>query len=281
MNKLLHAIRNNDLLSVQQILDEVNVQKPTADLDRVHLSHLSFESAELMFHFKVANPNTLGVRLSRFDYEFQINGNRFLSGKQESGLEIPARGRNTVELPVSLPFKEIVETYRSLQGKDSAAYRISTSFSFELPIVGEVKVPLTKDGTFPVIKVPTITFDGLKLNRLDITGANLTLGLKLTNPNAFSLLMKHVNVQLKINGKEWARISRDEEMHVAREGSGRFVIPVNLNFLQMGQSVYSIITGNANLNYDLKADFDFSTSHPLLGDESLDFIDSGILRILK
>ena len=119
------------------------------------------------------------------------------------------------------------------------------------------------------------------LDRMNITGADLTLSIKVKNPNAFSMMLKSMNVQFIINGNPWAHITQEKILHVVEDGSARLDIPFNLNFLQMGQGVYSILTGNSNLDYELNADVDFSTSHPLIGDERMNFVNSGVLRIIE
>lgn len=267
--------------SYRELLDRVNIQKPEVDFERVTLSDLSFDAVDLLFSFTVRNPNAIGVQLAGFDYDFEINGNAFISGKNDQGLSIPARRKNTVRLPVSLRFKEIFQSYQSIARQDSSAYKLSCAFSFEVPILGIVKIPVSKEGRFPVLKMPSVVFDGLKLQRLNFPKAELTLRLKLNNPNAFNLHIHQVDYQLAISDKQWLRGTRAKGLNIENKKTSVLEIPFSLDFIQIGQSVYQLVAGNTDLNYRLNGNLDFSTSIRQIGNVGLEFDQSGKVRIAR
>lgn len=79
-----------------------SVKRPTVAVDRVHISGLSFDDIDLLFDLKVNNPNSIKVSLAGFDYDFFLNGNSFVKGQQDKGLNIEAKGESIVQIPINL-----------------------------------------------------------------------------------------------------------------------------------------------------------------------------------
>ena len=135
--------------SVKEIMQNVGVSKPTVSFDNVSINDISFDGLTLLFDFKVNNPNAIGIILSGFDYDLKINKSSFLAGNQDKGLSIKSKGSSVIQIPVSVTFKELIATYQSLKSKDSTDYSLAGSVLFNLPVLGNIKVPLCNSGHFP------------------------------------------------------------------------------------------------------------------------------------
>ena len=267
--------------SYQEFMEAVNVQKPKVSLKQVKLTDLSFDAADLTFDFTVRNPNLIGINLTAFDYDLEINDHSFISGKQDKGMTIPAQGNNSVQFPLTLKYKDIYQAVTSLKDKDSTDFKIACSFSFELPVLGTIRVPVSHTGRFPVIRIPSVSLNGIKLDRIDITGADLTIQLKLKNTNSFNLNLNKMDFRFDVNGNQWMKSSQTKQVTVKKKQTHSLEIPVSLNFLQMGQSVYQMITGNSQLNYTFSGNLNISTPVSLIGKVNLPFTESGIFKITK
>ncbi|HDL18232.1 MAG TPA: hypothetical protein ENH29_04175 [Bacteroidetes bacterium] len=265
--------------SYKELLNKANLKNPEVEVEKVRFSGLSFDSVNLLFDLKIKNPNGIGVNLAGFDYDFQINDNSFVSGRQENGLKIVAGGENVIGLPVTLKFKELFQTYKTLRDQDSLAYKLACSFSFDLPVFGAVKVPVSKSGMLPVLKLPSVSLAGVKLNKLSFSGADMKLQVKLKNDNPFKLFVGKFKYEFAGNSKNWISGVNEKSMTVGGKGESIIEIPVSLNFLQAGRSVYQLLTGDRNLNYKLLGSVDFSTSLPIIGEVKLLFDQSGQVKI--
>ena len=174
---------------LKKLAETASVKRPRVAFVGTEMTGLSFERVDLMFDIAVQNPNPLGIRLAGFDYDFLINGNSFISGDQQEGIEIRAQGEHTVHLPVSVAFVDLYEIFQNVKDKGRSAYELNCGFSFDLPILGDVRVPVSTKGDFPLLKLPRVSVDNLSLKRLGLTGADLEVVIRLNNPNTFSLLM--------------------------------------------------------------------------------------------
>ncbi len=272
------ALLGSGCSELQQL---IQIQRPALHVAGMRITGLSLQEAALAFDIDIENPNPVSVSMAGFDYQFQINGNEFLKGTRDEKLAISANGKSRVAVPVTLTFSRLYQTYTSLRDLDSTAYTLACGFTFDLPVLGPARIPVQKSGHLPLVKLPKIGIQSLKLNKMSFTGADLTLALKLNNPNAFQLLISRLNYHFRINGMNWAEGSLTDALTVRPKGQNLIQIPVSLNFLDMGKTVLQLVQGNQDLQYGLEGAVDFNTSLPALQQVSLPLNSSGAIKIMK
>ena len=268
--------------ALSTLTGKVNVERPAVSFAGAKLAGLSFDAADLMFDLKISNPNSLGIKMAGFDYDFLVNENSFLKGNREEEIEIKAGGESMIQFPLSLNFADLYQTFQDVRGGDVSTYQLNCGFSFTIPVLGVVRVPVSKAGEFPLLKLPTVNLDAIKLKRLSITGAELQLIVKLNNPNAFSMLLDHLQYQLEVDGTNWVSGNAEQETHIAEKGESFVSIPVSLNFVEIGRAVaYQTLTGDRDLGYKFGGELGLATSIPLLGRVTLPFDRSGEVGVSK
>jgi LEA14-like dessication related protein len=258
-----------------------SLRRPSVVVDRVHVSGLSFEDIDLMFDLKVNNPNTIKISLAGFDYNFFLNSNSFVKGHQDKGLSIEANGESIVQIPINLKFADIYNTYNSLKNNDSTDYELRLGFAFDIPVLGDVRVPVSQKGMLPMVKFPSFSVQSLKLDRLSFSGADLKLQIAVDNPNAFALNLDKMNYQFAVNGNSWINGLSQNVTRLNQKGQGIIDIPISIDFVKVGQSVYQLLTGNNQLNYNFSGDFDVSTSIAEFGTVILPVAKKGSINLDK
>lgn len=266
--------------AVNELLSN-SIQKPTANVNNVRISGLSFDAVDLLFDINVNNPNSVGINLQGFDYDFTINNNSFLQGNNQDGLQIEGNGSSTVQIPLKVGFADLYRTFQSIKNLDSTGYELKTGFTFNLPVLGAVRVPVNKSGNIPLLKLPKINLSSLKLQKLSLTGADVELAVNLENSNGFPLNLDKLNYEFDVNGRKWGLGSVTQGMQLNSNGSSTLRIPLSLNFLEMGRSVYNLISGDNNLNYSLKGNANISSGMELLKALDLDFDKSGQVNLSR
>ena len=246
--------------------------------DRVELADVAFDKADLLFNITVANPNGIGLRLSGLDYDFAINGSTLVKGKQDQEIELAAHTESVIRLPVTIQFDDVYRIYASLKDADTTAYELACGLAFRVPVLGNVRIPISSKGTFPLIKRPTVRVDALRIKGLTLTGAELGLSLHVTNPNAFSALVNRVHYDFKVDGKTWATGAQTEPATIGEKGDGRVEIGVRLNFLQIGVAVSRSLLDRKPLQYELDGGFELKTSLPMFERANLPFHLTGEIK---
>lgn len=271
----------NQCAEVLDLLSRTNVQEPDVKISNIKMTGLSFNDVDLLFNIDINNPNNVGINLAGFDYDLQIENNSFISGKQDNGMAIKANGSEIIQLPLTLKFKDIYNTFSKVKNLDSIQYELNTGLSFNLPVLGDIRIPVGKSGNIPALKLPSIGFKKLKMDQIKLSGADLTLQIKLDNPNAFAFILKNMDYKLNVAGTQWIDGKLDQSMAVSAKQESIIDIPISLNFMSMGRSVYNIIKGDQNLNYTLNGNADLGSSLPLLGNFNIPFNQTGETNIIK
>jgi len=236
------------------------VKNPEVAVHDVRFSDITFESIGLMVNLAVKNPNVFGVRVAGYDYDLKVAGNHFLKGEQPLTTSIPAGGDAAVDVPVTMNLADIYKTFSSLAGADDAPYRIDAGVVCELPILGKIRIPVSKEGTFPLLKVPGISVKGIQIRQLGLSGAELVVSGAISNPNSFGFNLQSIRYALEVAGSPWASGLRTERVAVAPKGTSSFSLPISVNYAEIGMGVYNMLTSGRSLEYKLNGDVDLTTT---------------------
>ncbi len=267
--------------SCTTISELAGIKDPEFEVNNVRLSNISFEQADLLMDINIHNPNNFTLKLAGFDYNLAIEKASFLKGKQDYKQTIKAKGDSNFKLPISLNYKDVYKAFEALAEKDEINYDVWLDFYFNLPVIGKTSFPTVEKGVLPLPKIPVIEFDEFKLDNLSFSGADLKLELIVENPNSFDMVMNKFNYDLNIDGKSWAKTVSAEKKKFLKKGKCKLSIPVSLDFLTMGRTVYKSLTAKKPLEYNFSGEMDLKTSIPIMEHLVLPINQSGKINISK
>ncbi|HEX6981621.1 MAG TPA: LEA type 2 family protein [Balneolaceae bacterium] len=259
--------------ALQDIAD--SIQKPSLSIEDVRVTDFNFQEMELTYDVRIENPNSVAVQMLGYDYELEINDQTLVQGDQPEKVKIEGNGETTFQVPMTLNFSDIYNTVQSLADADDASYHFLSHLTFDLPLLGRTELPISKEGTIPLLKVPDIRVEDLRIENISFSSADLSLKLQFENPNGFGLDINRLNYDLIINGNQWAEGTALQNVHIKENGITELTIPISLNLSQIGASAYRILTGTQQLDYQLKGVFSINAGHELLGETNFDFNRSG------
>ena len=269
------------LVGCSTLQELANIQKPAVSVENIHITGLNFNQLDLLFDLGIENPNPLAITLAGMNYEFYLNDRLFFKGLGDSTQTIAAKAKSQVEIPLSLDFKNIYQTYRSLKNQDSSDYKMQIGLTFDLPVIGRTTLPISKEGKIPLIKFPSVKVNSLKLKNLNLTSASLELDINIENPNSLSLMLNQLNYQLRINQQNWLSGDQSQPQEITAKASQSLKIPFSLNFIEIGQTVYQTLQGNQNLNYDFSGKITVKGSDTLIPTTDIPFTTTGILPLKR
>jgi len=264
-----------------ELLRQSTIKEPDVRISKVNMTGLSFDRVDLLFNIDINNPNNVGITLAGFDYDLQLEQKSFISGNQTNSSSIKANGTETIQLPLSLEFLNIYKTLSEVKDLDSIQYKIDTGLLFTLPVLGNIRIPVSKSGFVPALKLPSVRLSGIKLDKLDFTGADLTLSIKLNNPNAYNFALNSLQYQLNINGAQWFNSKLNESVNINANNDNVISIPVSVNFVNIGRSAYTLLSGNKSLEYKLTGNANLNSNLSLLGSFNIPFNQTGETQLIK
>lgn len=241
-----------------------NISKPTLSVADVRVTDFSFNELELTYDVKVNNPNPVPLHMLSYDYNFKVNGHEFVQGDHDKQLRIAESGSSTFQIPMRINFQDLYSLFGSLRSKDQADYQFLAHLAFNLPVLGKTTLPLKKDGTLPMIKLPKIELSSIKLNHLGFSEAKMAMNLKVHNPNGFGLLLKGLTYHLNVNKNNWVDANKEKQVTIQKNNSQIISIPISLNLSQIGTSVIQLLHHSDKLHFHLNGDLKLGTTQPLL-----------------
>ena len=267
--------------SMDAVKKAAGIKDPAVSIAGMNVSTLSAEGLTLQFVLDVDNPNPIPLNLAGFDYALKLDGKQLMAGEQRDKVNIKARGSSQVKVPVSLKFSDLSRLISGAINKENLGYELKTSALVDLPVIGIKKIPASKKGTFPVPRAPDISLTGIDVKKLGLAGAKVVIGANIENPNAFGVDINKLIYNLSINGKRWVKSDIGKTISLDGKGSSTLTIPLELNFLEMGSSLYQMLTQSKGMNYNLTGDMKFDADHPLLKGVDAPFTKKGTVEITK
>ncbi len=263
------------------IREAVENQKPRVSVTQARLTGLNFDQVDMLFTIQVDNPNPVGIKLAALDYDLQLADHSFASGTQKKGMKLQAAGRSDIELPLSLGFKEIYQGLGNLAEHDEIPYQLTTGLSIDVPLLGKLRYPVTTKGKLPLPKLPKISLQSLSLDQLSLSGATLALNLAVENPNGFNIALDKLAYDFKVNGKSWLNGNRSSLGTITQQQKNQITLPINLNFLEMGSSLYTLLGSHQELDYSLSGKLNASSDLPLLRNFDMPISSSGKVKLQR
>lgn len=254
------------LLSSCATLNQL-VQKPTIAFDGLDLENASLLESTLNFNFKIDNPNPIGLRTGRLDYDLKINGSPFTKGRLDRGVNLPAGGTGMLSVPITVAYLDFLDSVVSLVQNRSAAYDLSGTIN-----VGPLAIPFQTKGKFDLPRIPKISLDAVNIDKLSFSGASLNCRLRMDNPNAFNILFKQLDYTLELGQTQIARTTAASQGVLGKKGSATINLALDLSFADIGRAGYQLLMGNGS-SYRIQGRMLMDS--PTLGDKAIPFSASG------
>lgn len=246
------------IASCATLRDISDVREPDVSFKDMSIQNITFDGVTLLFDFEVNNSNRFNVNAEGYNYEFFINENSFVSGNSTEPLRIEQQSTSTIQVPVTLNFSEVYQTFSSILRQDQMAYQLSTEVEFDLPVLGSRTVPVSASGEIPIPKPPRVEFGDFNIRQVSLSGADAEVSFRVTNPNSFAISVLSADYNLRVNGREWLDTTLNELIRVGGSESREIIIPIRLNSAQLGSALMDLMGGTTTFNYELSGSADVS-----------------------
>ncbi len=125
-------------------------QTPTASITGMNVKDASLTDVTMVFDVKVDNPYMVAIPLGNLDYALASRGQQFLDGKAALQGTIPARNSKTLPVPVTVNFTKLFGVVKGARPGASIPYKADMGLSLDVPMAGNKRVPMSKEGTLDI-----------------------------------------------------------------------------------------------------------------------------------
>jgi len=208
---------------------ENQFKQPEVSLGDARITSMSLQDAQVAFDVDVKNPNAIGLSLKGLTYTLQVQGKQLFNGTHSERFEINANSTSRVTLPFTLRYEDVFGTIMALRDNKELSYQISGEADF-----GLIRLPYSKSGTIAMPKLPEISVENLRINRLGFDGVDLALALKVGNENAFPIRLDGLDYNLKLADASLIKGGSTTPFSVDANKNGEMVLNLSLNYAQIG-----------------------------------------------
>lgn len=246
------------------------VQEPTLTFQSVALTDVSLTGLTLDTAWRLDNPNAVAISLASIEYALSVENAPVISGSPAQGLQIPAQGSTVLHFPATVTFQSVGILVQTFASKDTATYKVGGAIGVQTPI-GVLKLPLEKQGTFEVPKLPAVQFSPPRIASLSLLGATIEFPLEITNRNSFELPVDGITGSVFIAGERIGNISTGNLGRLGDHGKRMVTLPLTVSFLNTAQAVISAVQ-NGQAQVRLEASLQSGTAQlPIKTEQLLNF----------
>lgn len=204
---------------------------------------LSSRGLTVYFYLTLSNREGSERKLVRYDYRALVDQKAFfsLSVPLEEPIAVPAGKEVLLALPVRITYANLFQAVGLLE--KSAALDVTGEMLFRDARNREERVSFSLNAAFPIFKEPVIEVSSLELNELTVGGADLSVRLKLHNPNSYELLIERLDFRLFFAGEEVQSGSLEGDKSLAAGIGKEFVISFLIDFFEAGEGLREAFAG--------------------------------------
>jgi LEA14-like dessication related protein len=172
--------------------------KPTAHVIGASIRGLSMENVVLLFDVEVENPYATSLPL--IDSARLRGGRQFLEGSVRPTGSIPARGKQVIQLPATVPFSSLLATLKGVKPGAIVPYTADFKLGVDAPVLGRLDVPLSKSGELPIPAMPQVELTSLAIGKLNPDQITASAKMQVKNTNQFPLDLTKFGVSIALGG---------------------------------------------------------------------------------
>ena len=233
------------LLSGCQSLQDIAgmAPKPTAEVVGSSIRGLSLQNALLLFDVEVANPYGAALPLADLSYTLGSNGRKILEGSIQPTGSIPARGKQIIQLPVTVGFAPVMAALNGVKPGNVLPYTADFRISVDAPLLGRIEVPFSKSGELPIPAVPEVEMSSFEIGRLGLDQTSGTVKLRVRNTNQFPLDLKGLGMSFALGGQEVGSSRLSDAASLQPGESATLSVPLSFSPRTAGASLFNLLRG--------------------------------------
>jgi LEA14-like dessication related protein len=209
---------------------------PALAFKRVELLDVSLGGVTLDTVWQLDNPNGVGLSLATVEYALLVEGRPVLAGAPAQGLQVAPNGSTDLHFPAAVRFAALAGVVETFLTRDSATWRAEGRLGVQTP-VGVVSLPLAKEGTFEVPKLPLVAFGAPRVTGLSLQGATVEFPLTVTNRNSYTLPIEEVTGVVSLGGAPLGSLSTGRLGALEAKGTRPAAVSLAVSFLSSGLAV--------------------------------------------
>ncbi|XP_068662584.1 uncharacterized protein [Aristolochia californica] len=242
----------------EKIEEAIGFGKPTADITGIHIPSINLQKAEIVVDVLVTNPNPIPIPLVDINYLIESEGRKLVSGLIPDAGTIQAHGSETVNLPLTIIYDDIKNTYDDIKPGSIIPYLIKVDLIVDVPVIGRITIPFEKTGEIPIPYQPDIDLERIRFEKFSFEETVATLHVKLENKNDFDLGLNALDYEVWLSDVSIGGSELTKSAKIEKSGSSYIDVPITFRPKDFGSAVWDMIRGKGT-GYTMKGNINVDT----------------------
>ncbi|XP_042508682.1 desiccation-related protein At2g46140-like [Macadamia integrifolia] len=255
----------------EKIEEAVGFGKPTADVTAIHIPSIDLKKADFVVDALVKNPNPIPIPLVDVKYLIESDGRKLVSGLIPDAGTIHAHGSETVKIPLTVIYDDIKSTYDDIKPGSVIPYKVRVELIVDVPVIGNIALPLEKNGEIPVPYKPDVNLEKIKFDQFSLEETTATLHLKMDNKNDFDLGLNTLEYEVWLAEVSIGGAKLSKSAQIGKKDQGVVELPISFRPKDFGSALWDMMRGKGT-GYSIKGCIDVDT---LFGPMKLPFNKEG------
>lgn len=204
---------------------------------------LNTKRAEIVIDVLITNPNPIPIPLVDMIYNISSDGRELCSGTIPDAGTVHAHGKETVKIPLTLIYKDIVDTFDDIEPGQVLPYLAKVTLLVDVPVIGRIHIPLEKKGEIPIPHKPDVDLEKIDWDHLSLEETSATLHMTIKNMNKFDIGINKFDYDLQIADVPIGQASLRQSTQVKGEDVGNLQLPITFRPKDFGGALWDIIRG--------------------------------------
>jgi LEA14-like dessication related protein len=252
-------------------------QKPTAHVVGTSVRGLSLTNIVLLFDIEVANPYAVAVPLADLSYALDSGGHKLLSGSIQPSGSIPAKGKQVIQLPVTVAFAPVLTAMKGVKPGAVLPYTADFRLGIDAPAIGRLEAPFSRKGELPIPTVPEVELSSFEVGKLGLDRTTGTAKLRIRNTNQFALDLKRVGMSFSLGGAEVGSSRVSDAASLQSGESANLEVPLSFSPRAVGASLFNLLRGK-QIAYQVSGSLEANTR---FGQVSIPYNKIGNAAVVK
>jgi LEA14-like dessication related protein len=228
------------------------MKDPVISLNSVELTGIAFTGADGLCKINVENPYPVAIPFPYIEWEVFIADAKVTTGAIEGGANIKAKNAAIVDVPFHVDYADLYNTIASVKdasknGAKETGFKIVLTAAFDIPVLGEKKLPFEVEGMMPLLQAPRFSGMALSIGAIDFTGVTLKCSFDVENPNAFEIPFPNMEWDYSVNNNSFVKSGVERAAPLAAHSVSPVAIQVDVNYADLYDAFQTLLaTGEAD-----------------------------------
>jgi LEA14-like dessication related protein len=220
-----------------------------SDIEHVHIK-LTNDTAFIDLDLDVNNKGIFKIHIDTLAYRVQLDTSTLLAKSEFVDLQLSKGQRDSIHLPLALPYKRLMKKIKSLQGQDSVDIPIDVRVVYST-VFGKAALPYSKTLRIEVPRPPKFEVEKFEYVRRHKKDFYFNAHIKMHNYGKIELNVSGLKYTMVVKGLFTAKGSDLKKIHIKPQSVISAVLPIKVEFKSMVKTL-GVFLKKEKVNYHLK-----------------------------